>query len=119
PSGRGHAGGAWHVCGIPEVLYTDHGSDFTAQHLEQVSADLKIRLVVSIPGKPRGRGRIERFLCTTNDMFLCELDGYAPSGGAVRGKPKLTLADFDVRFRAFLVDVYQRRACAETKMPLA
>lgn len=39
----------WIVCGIPDVLYTDNGSDFTSQHLEQVSADLKIRLVFS-PG---------------------------------------------------------------------
>lgn len=109
----------WIVCGIPEVLYTDNGSDFTSQHLEQVGADLKIRLVFSIPGKPRGRGRIERFFSTVNEMFLCELDGYAPAGGAVRGKPKLTLADFDARFREFLLEVYHRRACAETKMPLA
>jgi transposase InsO family protein len=40
----------WKVCGIPEVLYTDNGSDFTSRHLEQVSADLKIRLVFSTPG---------------------------------------------------------------------
>ena len=46
----------WIVCGIPDVLYTDSRSDFTSQHLEQVSADLKIRRVFSIPGKPRGQG---------------------------------------------------------------
>ena len=98
-------------------LYTDNGSDFTSQHLEQVGADLKIRLVFSIPGKPRGRGRIERFFSTVNEMFLCELDGYAPAGGVVRGKPTLTLAEFDTRFRAFLLDVYHRRENAETKTP--
>src|SRR5207237_1304264 len=27
----------WHICGIPQVLYTDHGSDFTFRHLEQVT----------------------------------------------------------------------------------
>src|SRR6266498_1482593 len=107
----------WIVCGIPDVLYTDNGSDFTSQHLEQVGADLKIRLVFSIPGKPRGRGRIERFFSTVNEMFLCELDGYAPSGGGVRGKPALTLAEFDARFRAFLLDVYHRRKCAEMNTP--
>jgi putative transposase len=64
----------WIVCGIPDVLYTDNGSDFTSQHLEQVGADLKIRLVFSIPGMPRGRGRIERFFSTVNEMFLCELE---------------------------------------------
>ena len=47
----------WHVCGIPQVLYTDHGSDFTSQHLEQVAADLKIRLIFSTVARPRGGGR--------------------------------------------------------------
>ena len=106
----------WIICGIPDVLYTDNGSDFTSQHLEQVGAHLKIRLVFSIPGKPRGRGRIERFFSTVNEMFLCELNGYAPGGG-VRGKPTLTLAEFDALFRAFLFDVYHRRDNAETKTP--
>lgn len=106
----------WIICGIPDVLYTDNGSDFTSQHLEQVGADLKIRLVFSIPGKPRGRGRIERFFSTVNEMFLCELNGYAPGGG-VRGKPTLTLAEFDALFCAFLLDVYHRRENSETKTP--
>ncbi len=105
----------WIVCGIPDVLYTDNGSDFTSRHLEQVGADLKIRLVNSIPGKPRGRGRIERFFSTVNEMFLCELDGYAPAGGAVRGKPSLSLEELDALFRKFLLEVYHRRKCSETK----
>src|SRR2546428_8146039 len=29
---------SWHVCGIPAMFYTDHGSDFTSHHMEQVSA---------------------------------------------------------------------------------
>lgn len=107
----------WTVCGIPDVLYTDNGSDFTSRHQEQVSADLRIQLIFSIPGKPRGRGRIERFFSTVNQMFLCELDGYAPEGGPVRGKPKLSLSEFDARFRVFLLDVYHRRDCAETGVP--
>jgi putative transposase len=78
---------------------------------------LKIRLVFSIPGRPRGRGRVERFFSTVNEMFLCELDGYAPSGGGVRGKPALTLAKLDAKFRTFLLDIYHRRDNAETKTP--
>jgi putative transposase len=109
----------WSVCGLPDVLYVDHGSDFASQHLEQVGADLKIRLVFSLPGRPRGRGRIERFFSTVNEMLLCELDGYAPAGGAVRGKPSLTSPEFDAQLRSFLLDVYQRRECSETKMPPA
>ena len=81
----------WHVCGIPEVLYSDNGSDFISQHLEQVSADLKMQLVFSTPGVPRGRGRIERFFATLAQMFLCDLPGYSPSKGAMRGKPTLIM----------------------------
>jgi transposase InsO family protein len=66
----------WEICGIPDILYTDNGSDFRSKHLEQLAADLKIRLVFSTPGQPQGRGRIERFFRTVNEMFLCDLDGY-------------------------------------------
>ena len=37
----------WIVFGIPEMLYTDNGSDFTSIHLEQVAADIKMRLIFS------------------------------------------------------------------------
>ena len=49
----------WQVCGIPGILYSDHGSDFTSRHLEQIAADLKIRLIHSMVGRPRGRGKID------------------------------------------------------------
>jgi putative transposase len=39
---------AWPVCGIPDVLYVDHGSDFTSTHLDQVAADLHFQLVYLI-----------------------------------------------------------------------
>ena len=61
-------------------FYSDHGSDFTSQHLEQVSADLQMVLVFSEPGMPRGRGKIERFFRTVNQMLLCGLPGYTPAG---------------------------------------
>jgi putative transposase len=66
----------WQICGVPGILHTDNGADFTSRHLQQVVDDLKIRLVFSIPGKPQGRGRIERFFRTVNEMSLCDLDGY-------------------------------------------
>ena len=31
---------AWPVCGIPDILYCDHGSDFTSRHIDAVCADL-------------------------------------------------------------------------------
>jgi putative transposase len=105
----------WHVCGIPEVLYSDNGSDFTSQHLKQVSADLKMQLVFSTPGIPRGRGRIERFFATLTQMFLCDLSGYAPPKGGMRDKPTISLPELDRLLGAFLVEVYHRRAHTETK----
>jgi putative transposase len=96
----------WPVCGIPEVLYTDNGSDFTSHHLQQVAADLKMRLVFSLPGKPRGRGRIERFFRTLNEMFLCDLPGF---GRHSRSQTRLTLPKLEEQLRAFLLTVYHRR----------
>lgn len=107
----------WHICGIPATFYTDNGSDFTSLHLEQVSADLKIRLVFSTPGKPRGRGRIERFFQTVTQLLLCELPGYSPPNGATRREPQLTLPEMDTRFLEFLLDVYHRREHGDTRMP--
>lgn len=98
----------WHVCGIPEIFYTDHGSDFTSKHLEQVSTDLKIQLIFSTVGAPRGRGRIERFFETVNQLFLCRLPGYSPPGSDA-ATPTLTLPELETRFREFLLDEYHVR----------
>jgi putative transposase len=63
----------WPIFGIPEIFYTDHGSDFTSKHIEQVCADLKIQIIHSQIGQPRGRGKIERFFRTLNQKLLSNL----------------------------------------------
>jgi len=103
----------WHVCGIPDTFYTDHGSDFDSQHMEQVSADIKMQLVFSWPGQPRGRGRIERFFNTVNQMFLEVQPGYHPEG-APPVTPTLTLPEFETRWRTWLLDEYHGRVHSET-----
>jgi len=109
----------WRVCGIPAVFYTDHGSDFTSRHIEQVAADLKMRLVFSEKGAPRGRGKIERFFETVNQLFLCDLPGYTPPGTAP-ATPTLTLPELDERLHRFIVEVYHHRVHGETgRAPLA
>ena len=55
-----------------------------------MAADLKIRLIFSTVGKPRGRGKIERFFETITQMFLPRLPGFCPGKKAPQG-PKLTL----------------------------
>lgn len=103
---------AWRICGIPDVFYTDNGSDFTSRHMEQVSADLKMQLTFSIVGMPRGRGRVERFFQTVSQLFLHALPGYAPEGKPVT-QPRLTLAQFDTRFMEFLLHDYHQRVQKE------
>ena len=102
----------WVICGIPASLYSDNGSDFTSEHLQQVCADLKIRIVHSTPGVPRGRGKVERFFRTVNQRLLCHLPGYL-RGGQRRQGALLTLAELDGRFRQFLA-AYHREPHSET-----
>jgi putative transposase len=106
----------WRICGIPAVFYTDHGSDFTSQHLEQVSAELHIQLIFSTVGMPRGRGRIERFFQTVDQLLLCALPGYAPAG-TPQTAPALTLASFETHFVRFLLDTYHQRPQRELAAP--
>ena len=94
----------WHICGIPQVLYTDHGSDFTSRHLEQVAVDLKIRLIFSTAGKPRGRGKIERFFKSLSQVFLSRLPGYWP--GRPGGSAVLTLPELDQELERYLIGEY-------------
>ena len=100
----------WQICGIPEILYTDHGSDFTSQHIEQVCADLKIHLIFSQVGQPRGRGKIERFFRTVNDELLSCLAGYKNQ----KANNLLTLDQLNLLFEKFLTN-YHQRIHSETK----
>ena len=87
------------------MLYVDHGRDFTSQHIEQVGADLKLRLVFSRVGKPRGRGRIERFFETVAQRLLADLPGYAPAGTS-NAEAVLTRHQLDQALAQFIVHHY-------------
>jgi putative transposase len=102
----------WHICGIPSTFYTDHGSDFTSQHLEQVAANLEMELIFSQFGAPRGRGKIERFFSTVNQLFLSHQPGYSPPGSK-EGTATLTLPAFEIQFRAWLLEDYHYRSQKE------
>ncbi|HEX9596485.1 MAG TPA: DDE-type integrase/transposase/recombinase, partial [Anaerolineales bacterium] len=106
----------WRICGIPDVFYTDHGSDFRSQHMEQVCVDLKSQLIFSTAGMPRGRGRIERFFQTINQFLLHRLPGYAPESKPLT-PPALTLADFDASFLEFLLGEYHGRPQRDLPSP--
>jgi putative transposase len=124
---------AWPVGGIPEHFYTDHGSDYTSTHLQQVAAQLRMQLVFSQPGRPRGRGKVERFFRTVKQLFLPAVPGAYPSerrgyrSARQRRKQQqrvrlvskrhaeLTLEQFDALFRAWLIAEYHHRCHATLK----
>ena len=77
---------------------------------------LGTKLTHSQPGRPAGRGKIERFFKTVRDQFLVEiaadLDGTGSSVGS--------LAELNALFTAWVEQVYHPRVHSETDMaPLA
>jgi putative transposase len=105
----------WNVCGIPQVLYTDHGTDFTSHHIEQVTAALKIRLVFSAVGRPRGRGKIERFFRSLSQILLARLPGYQPAGS--QAAATLSLGQIASEIEDYIVREYNvtpHRATGQT-----
>lgn len=104
----------WPICGIPENFYTDRGSDFTSIHLEQVALDVKMNLIFSRIGMPRGRGKIERFFRTINTMLLEGLPGYSKTKEA---KSFLTEKEFIEIFEEWLFTVYHQRIHSSINEP--
>ncbi|MGW4095068.1 Mu transposase C-terminal domain-containing protein [Nocardia sp. NPDC004750] len=102
----------WPMCGIPEVLYVDHGSDFTSDHLVQVAVDLKFRITHSTVARPQGRGKVERLFGSINTELLTELPGHLVHGKPATA-PTLSLRRLDDAIGRFLTDVYHRRTHSE------
>jgi putative transposase len=97
---------------VPDVLYVDHGSDFTSRHLDRVAADLRFRVVYSAVGRPQGRGKVERLFGTLNTELLPELPGYLV-GGKAASAPTLSLARLDREIGAFIAGTYHARIHGE------
>jgi transposase InsO family protein len=69
--------------GIPRAVYVDNGSAFVDAWLTRACAKLGIRLTHSTPGRPQGRGKIERLLCATRRLAASP----AQPGGTRREVP--------------------------------
>jgi len=93
------------VHGIPDVLYADHGSDFTSDHISQVTVDLHIELVHSTVGRPQGRGKLERFFGSLTTELLPELAGHLVRGQPA-SPPRLTLAELNAALAHWLTATY-------------
>jgi putative transposase len=90
--------------GLPERLYLDNASSFSSEPLERTLALLGVRLVHSQPGRPQGRGKVERLFRTIRDGFLTE---------AARRR-LCSLAELERLLAAWLSQVYHRRVHSET-----
>ncbi|MFC9898560.1 DDE-type integrase/transposase/recombinase [Nocardia sp. NPDC127579] len=102
--------------GIPRYVYVDNGSAFVDSWLLRACAKLGIKLIHSQPGRPQGRGKIERFFRTVNGEFTVEI---AAGDGEV-GRQVQDLAEMNRLFAAWVETVYHRRTHSETGFaPLA
>jgi len=91
--------------GVPGAIYLDNGSAFVDAWLLRGCAVLGIKLIHSRPGKPEGRGKIERFFRTVRDQFLVEVGG---------GEKIADLAEMNRLFQAWTETVYHQAIHSET-----
>jgi putative transposase len=90
--------------GVPTSVYVDNGSAYVSKQLLRACASLGVRLVHSKPGRPEGRGKIERVFKTVRIQFLVEIEARLPTD--VVGLNRL--------FAAWVETVYHRRVHSET-----
>ena len=90
--------------GVPRAVYLDNGSAMVSKQLLRACASLGIRLVHSRPGKPQGRGKIERAFETVRIQFLVEVEARLPAD----------VAELNRLFSAWVETVYHRRVHTET-----
>ncbi|MBX9721655.1 MAG: Mu transposase C-terminal domain-containing protein [Candidatus Obscuribacterales bacterium] len=98
---------------MPEKLYTDRGADFLSKRLQKISEELEFEMIKGRPYYPQGKGKIERFFETMNQLLLCELPGYTPEDKPPQ-KPGLTIEELRRTFHAWVVNEYMQRKNDET-----
>ena len=90
--------------GVPRACYLDNGSAMVSKQLLRACASLGVRLVHSRPGRPQGRGKIERVFETVRIQFLVEVEARLPAD----------IAELNRLFSAWVETVYHRRIHSET-----
>jgi transposase InsO family protein len=101
--------------GVPESVYVDNGSAFVDAWLLRACAKLGVRLVHSTPGRPQGRGKIERVFRTVRDQFLIELGDTTATEIAESGMDhRAALLELNSLFAAWVEIEYHRRVHSET-----
>ena len=97
--------------GIPRILYTDNGSCFADSSLARTCAVLGIKLTHSAPGRPMGRGKVERVFETIQQQFLAEVTG---DDAHPARQPVKDLEELNGLLGAWVRKVYHARVHSET-----
>jgi putative transposase len=97
--------------GLPDVLYVDNGSAFISKQFLRACAVLGIRVTHSRPGRPQGRGKIERWFSTVRGQFLVEI---AAADTATVGTTVASVDELNTLFAAWVETIYHRRVHDET-----
>lgn len=107
--------------GVPAGIYVDNGSAFVDAWLLRACAKLGVRLVHSQPGRPQGRGKIERWFRSVRQQFLIEVTDTTSEDLAAAGIDDATaLLELNRLFIAWVETEYHRRVHTETgQAPLA
>jgi putative transposase len=97
--------------GIPNILYTDNGAPFVDESLLRTCARLSIKVTHSAPGRPMGRGKIERIFETIRHQFLVEITG---TGGDPARHQVADLDELNEAFANWVNQEYHPRVHSET-----
>jgi putative transposase len=89
----------------------DNGSAFVDAWLLRACAKLGIKLIHSAPGRPQGRGKIERFFRTVREQFLVEITGDPEEPGR---HFVADLLELNRLFTAWVETVYHATTHSET-----
>lgn len=76
--------------GVPQLIVTDEGADYTSKHLRRVVADLGVAHQVLPPFRPDLKPFVERFIGTISRDLFSELPGFVghnvAEGQAIRSR---------------------------------
>ncbi len=81
--------------------------------MQQISLELQFELIFGRPYQPQGKGKIERFFETMNQLLLCELPGYSSEGQPPQ-KPSMDIEQLRIVFHDWLVNEYMQRKNEDT-----
>jgi putative transposase len=102
--------------GVPRNCYVDNGSAYVDAWLLRACSHLGIRLTHSTPGRPQGRGKIERLFRTVNEQFLVEVPDTSQEDLTTAGTSQgAALLKLNEKFQAWVETVYHPRVHTETE----